>query len=94
MAEEKVEYNGGIRQGIVEVDPKPQKGITSKVIDFVEKLIVKLMYDSSKPLHYLTGNFAPVPDETPPTTNLPVIGHLPVSTAPHTSPYNFCHLCY
>ncbi|EEF44631.1 9-cis-epoxycarotenoid dioxygenase, putative [Ricinus communis] len=61
---------------IVEVNPSPRKGLTSKVIDFLEKLIVKLMHDPSQPLHYLSGNFAPV-DETPPVTDLPVKGHLP-----------------
>lgn len=61
----------------MEVNPKPSKGLTSKVIDLVEKLIVKLMYDSSKPQHYLSGNFAPVPEETPPIHELPVKGHLP-----------------
>ncbi|KAK2637048.1 hypothetical protein Ddye_031840 [Dipteronia dyeriana] len=77
MAEEKtVEYGNGAGDGVVEVNPKPQKGLTSKVIDFVEKLIVKFMYDSSQPRHYLAGNFAPV-HETPPTKDLQVIGHLP-----------------
>ncbi|KAH7533083.1 hypothetical protein FEM48_Zijuj04G0092700 [Ziziphus jujuba var. spinosa] len=66
--------NGG---GIVVVNPKPNKGVTSKVVDWVEKLIVKFMYDPSQPLHYLSGNFAPVPNETPPTKDLPVIGYLP-----------------
>jgi hypothetical protein len=66
--------------GIVEVNPKPSKGFTSKAIDLLEKLIVKLMYDSSQPLHYLSGNFAPVKDETPPCKDLPVQGHLPVRT--------------
>lgn len=65
--------------GIVEVSPKPQKGLSSKLIDWLEKLIVKVMYDSSQPQHYLSGNFAPSPNETPPTTDLPVKGHLPVS---------------
>lgn len=63
---------------IVVVNPKPSKGFTSTAIDWVEKLVVKLMYDTSKPLHYLSGNFAPV-DETPPCKDLPVSGHLPVS---------------
>ncbi|KAI4323412.1 hypothetical protein L6164_023020 [Bauhinia variegata] len=62
---------------IVKVDPKPSKGFTSKVIDLLEKLFVKLMYDSKLPLHYLSGNFAPVPEETPPAKNLPVKGYLP-----------------
>lgn len=68
---------GGVGAGIVEVNPKPSKGLTSKAIDFLEYLIVKLMYDKSKPLHYLSGNFAPIRDETPPCKDLPVIGHLP-----------------
>ncbi|KAK9284089.1 hypothetical protein L1049_012349 [Liquidambar formosana] len=74
--EEKRSYDGG-EGGIVAVNPKPKKGLTSKAVDWIEKLIVKLMYDSSKPHHYLFGNFAPVPDETPPCKDLPVIGYLP-----------------
>lgn len=64
---------------IVTVYPKPNKGLTSKLVDLFEKLVVKLGYDSSQIHHYLSGNFAPVPDETPPTVNLPVSGYLPVS---------------
>ncbi|GMI73913.1 carotenoid cleavage dioxygenase 1, CAROTENOID CLEAVAGE DIOXYGENASE 1 [Hibiscus trionum] len=81
MAEEKVKLvnddgvGGG--KGIVLVNPKPQKGLSATLIDWFEQLIVKLMYDSSKPQHYLSGNFAPAPTETPPTQNLPVKGHLP-----------------
>ncbi|KAK2992345.1 hypothetical protein RJ640_015433 [Escallonia rubra] len=71
---EEVERTAG---GVVVVNPKPNKGITSKAIDFLEKLIVKLMHDSSKPLHYLYGNFAPVRAETPPCKDLTIIGHLP-----------------
>ncbi|XP_042484115.1 carotenoid 9,10(9',10')-cleavage dioxygenase 1 [Macadamia integrifolia] len=62
---------------ILVVDPKPSKGIASKFVDFVEKLIVKWMYDSSQPHHYLSGNFAPVIEETPPCQNLPVNGYIP-----------------
>ncbi|KAF8396151.1 hypothetical protein HHK36_017764 [Tetracentron sinense] len=73
--EEKLQSsNGG---GIVVVDPKPNKGIASKFVDLVEKLIVKFMYDPSQPPHYLSGNFAPVSDETPPCKNLLVKGYLP-----------------
>ncbi|KAF8396149.1 hypothetical protein HHK36_017762 [Tetracentron sinense] len=73
--EEKLQSsNGG---GIVVVDPKPNKGIASKFVDLVEKLIVKFMYDPSQPHHYLSGNFAPLADETPPCKNLPVKGYLP-----------------
>lgn len=64
--------------GVVVVNPKPNKGFTSKAVDWLEKVIVKLMYDSSQPHHWLFGNFAPV-DETPPCKDLSVIGHLPVS---------------
>lgn len=68
--------------GVVVVDPKPRKGLTSKVIDYLEMLVVKLMYDSSQPKHYLSGNFAPVPDETPPVHELSVQGYLPVNSPP------------
>ncbi|XP_027357106.1 carotenoid 9,10(9',10')-cleavage dioxygenase 1 isoform X3 [Abrus precatorius] len=64
-------------EGIVKVEPKPSNGFTSKVIDLLEKLVVKFLYDSSLPQHYLSGNFSPVPDETPPTMDLPVKGYLP-----------------
>lgn len=64
--------------GVVVVQPKPNKGLTSKAIDWLERMFVKLMHDPTQPLHYLAGNFAPV-DETPPLTDLVVKGHLPVS---------------
>ncbi|KAH7570653.1 hypothetical protein JRO89_XS05G0151400 [Xanthoceras sorbifolium] len=71
----KLNFGGG---GIVAVNPQPRKGLAAKAIDFVENVIVKLMYNSSsQPPHYLSGNFAPVSDETPPTSNLPVTGRLP-----------------
>jgi carotenoid cleavage dioxygenase len=66
-------------EGIVKIEPKPSNGFTSKAIDLLEKIIVKLFYDSSLPHHWLAGNFAPVKDETPPVKDLPVKGHLPVS---------------
>ncbi|CAN4110360.1 unnamed protein product [Withania somnifera] len=62
--------------GVVIVKPKPGKGLTTKALDLLERGIVKLMHDSSKPLHYLQGNFAPT-DETPPLNKLVVQGHLP-----------------
>ncbi|KAB1224822.1 Carotenoid 9,10(9',10')-cleavage dioxygenase 1 [Morella rubra] len=71
---------GGGMDRMVVVEPNPRKGLTSKVIDFVEKLIVEFTYDSSRPgrhQYYLSGNFAPVTDEIPPTTDLFVKGHLP-----------------
>ncbi|KAK6119246.1 hypothetical protein DH2020_047009 [Rehmannia glutinosa] len=64
--------------GVVVVKPKPTKGLASKAIDWLEWAFVKMMHDPKQPLHYLSGNFAPV-DETPPLTDLPVKGHLPVS---------------
>ncbi|KAJ0435367.1 putative carotenoid oxygenase [Helianthus annuus] len=63
--------------GVVAVNPKPSKGFSSKAVDWLEKLLVKLMHDSSQPHHWLLGNFAPVGDETPPCTDLSIIGHLP-----------------
>lgn len=81
MAEDKaklVNDDGvGAEKGILEVKPSPQKGLKSTLIDWLEQLIVKVMYDSSQPQHYLSGNFGPAPTETPPTHNLPVKGHLP-----------------
>nr|XP_010931015.1 LOW QUALITY PROTEIN: carotenoid 9,10(9',10')-cleavage dioxygenase [Elaeis guineensis] len=65
------------QRGIVAVNPKPRKGLVSKAVDLIERVIVYLMHDSSKPLHYLSGNFAPVRDETPPCFDLPVRGSLP-----------------
>lgn len=69
---------GGIVEGqVVVVNPKPTKGLASKLLDWVEMVAVKLMHDSKQPLHYLSGNFAPVLEETPPCKDLPVKGHLP-----------------
>ncbi|KAF8086087.1 hypothetical protein N665_0635s0018 [Sinapis alba] len=61
---------------ILSVNPKPCKGFSSKLIDLLEALVVKLMHDASLPLHYLSGNFAPLRDETPPVKDLPVHGFL------------------
>ncbi|OIT07995.1 carotenoid 9,10(9',10')-cleavage dioxygenase 1 [Nicotiana attenuata] len=69
-------------RGWVVVKPKANKKFGAKAIDWLEKVIVKLMYNSgsnSKACHFLSGNFAPV-DETPPCKDLPVKGYLPVST--------------
>ncbi|CAH9118191.1 unnamed protein product [Cuscuta epithymum] len=63
--------------GIVVVNPKPQGSMISSAIDWLEWMIVKIMHDSSKPLPYLSGNFAPAPEETAPCKDLPVIGQLP-----------------
>lgn len=64
---------------VVVVNPKPSGGLASKLLDWLEKVAVKLGYDSKQSLHYLMGNFAPVVEETPPFMDLPVKGHLPVS---------------
>ncbi|PKI31600.1 hypothetical protein CRG98_047982 [Punica granatum] len=73
----KLSLHSRARPKVVPVDPKFSKGPISEAIDKVEKLLVKLMHDSSRPLHYLSGNFAPVAVETSPTTDLSVRGHLP-----------------
>ncbi|KAJ3673008.1 hypothetical protein LUZ60_006382 [Juncus effusus] len=62
---------------VTTVEPKPSKGVSSWLVDLVEKMLVCMMYDKSKPLHYLSGNFAPVKEETPPCADLPVRGVLP-----------------
>lgn len=70
-------------KGVVAVNPKPKKGLVSATVDLIERVIVYLMHDRKTPLHYLAGNFAPVRDETPPCTDLPVRGTLPVSRFPN-----------
>jgi hypothetical protein len=62
--------------------PRPSKGVASWAVDLLERLVVRLGHDKTKPLHWLSGNFAPVQDETPPAAGLPVRGHLPVRTPP------------
>ncbi|EOA34535.1 hypothetical protein CARUB_v10022080mg, partial [Capsella rubella] len=62
---------------IVSVNPKPSKDFSSKLLDLLESLVVKHMHDASLPLSYLSRNFAPLRDETPPTKDLPVHGTLP-----------------
>ncbi|GAA0158513.1 oxygenase [Lithospermum erythrorhizon] len=63
--------------GVVKVDPKPKKGIISKIIDFSVKLVAKFHPDI--PLHYLEGAFAPIREETGPTSNLILKGDIPES---------------
>nr|QCU55174.1 carotenoid cleavage dioxygenase [Camellia fraterna] len=77
MGEEEEVEEERMEGGVVVVKPKPNKGHTSTVIDWLEKLIVKLMYDTSQPHHYLAGNFGPVHDETPPCKDLTLQGYLP-----------------
>lgn len=67
--------------GWVVVKPKPNKKFGGKAIDWLEKVIVKLMYKSNGPnCHFLSGNFAPIHEETPPCKDLPIKGYLPVSS--------------
>nr|QCU55175.1 carotenoid cleavage dioxygenase [Camellia fraterna] len=77
MGEEEEVEEERMEGGVVVVKPKPNKGLTSTVIVWLEKLIVKLMYDTSQPHHYLAGNFGPVHDETPPCKDLTLQGYLP-----------------
>ncbi|EOA34904.1 hypothetical protein CARUB_v10019983mg [Capsella rubella] len=62
---------------IISVNPKPCKGFSSKLLDLLESHVVKHMHDASLPLSYLSSNFAPLRDETPPIKDLPVHGTLP-----------------
>ncbi|XP_037431903.1 carotenoid 9,10(9',10')-cleavage dioxygenase-like [Triticum dicoccoides] len=67
-----------LKKGAVLVPaPQPSKGVASWAVDLLERLAVRLGHDKAKPLHWLSGNFAPVRDETPPAAGLPVRGHLP-----------------
>uniref|UniRef100_A0ACD5WA74 Uncharacterized protein n=1 Tax=Avena sativa TaxID=4498 RepID=A0ACD5WA74_AVESA len=66
-----------IHKGVVVPAPRPNKGVASWAVDLLERLVVRLGHDKTKPLHWLSGNFAPVRDETPPSAGLPVRGHLP-----------------
>nr|QCU55176.1 carotenoid cleavage dioxygenase [Camellia fraterna] len=77
MGEEEEVEEERMEGGVVVVKPKPNKGLTSTVIVWLEKLIVKLMYDTSQPHHYLAGNFGPVHDQTPPCKDLTLQGYLP-----------------
>jgi carotenoid cleavage dioxygenase len=73
--------NGGDKkrqQAIVKVEPNPQKGLLSAVVDFIEKAMIYVFYKSPGPNAYLSGAFRPVDCETPPCPDLPVIGSLPV----------------
>lgn len=79
---------------ILKVEPKPSNGFTSKAVDLLEKIIVKLFYDSSLPHHWLSGNFAPVKDETPPVKDLTVQGHLPVTSIPSFCFSVFLFFCF
>ena len=74
--------------GVVVVPaPRPRKGLASWALDLLESLVVRLGHDKTKPLHWLSGNFAPVVEETPPAPNLTVRGHLPVPFPSLISPF-------
>lgn len=75
MGAEEAEQPNGL---VVVPAPRPRKGLASWALDLLESLVVRLGHDKTKPLHWLSGNFAPVVDETPPAPDLPVRGHLPV----------------
>ena len=75
-----------IHEGVVVLAPRPSKGVASWAVDPLERLVIHLGHDNAKPLHWLSGNFAPVRDETPPAAGLPVLGHLPVYTCPFFFP--------
>ncbi|KAG0460145.1 hypothetical protein HPP92_023273 [Vanilla planifolia] len=77
-AEEEEAERKSLRKELVAVQPRPKKGLVSSAVDLLERFIFYIMHDSSKPLHYLSGNFAPIRDETPPSVDLPVRGYLPV----------------
>nr|CAB3466645.1 unnamed protein product [Digitaria exilis] len=74
MGAEEAEQPNGL---VVVPAPRPRKGLASWALDLLESLVVRLGHDKTKPLHWLSGNFAPVVDETPPAPDLPVRGHLP-----------------
>ena len=63
---------------IVSVEPKPKKGILSAAVNLLEEIVVSLAGLSGKPNYYLSGNFAPVLEETPPSGELKIRGTLPV----------------
>nr|ACO87673.1 carotenoid cleavage dioxygenase [Brachypodium sylvaticum] len=62
---------------VVAPAPRPRKGVASWAVDLLERVAVRLAHDRTRPLYWLSGNFAPVTDETPPAHDLPVRGHLP-----------------
>ncbi|PAN22125.1 hypothetical protein PAHAL_3G516600 [Panicum hallii] len=74
MGAEEAEQPNGL---VVVPEPRPRKGLASWALDLLESVAVRLGHDKAKPLHWLSGNFAPVVDETPPAPDLPVRGHLP-----------------
>lgn len=70
--------------------PRPRKGLATWALDLLKSLAVRLAHDKSKSLYWLSGNFAPLVEETPPAHNLTVRGHIPVPFAsPSSSPLKF-----
>lgn len=68
-------------QSIVAVEPKPRNGFLSAAVDLLERAVVYVTGHSGKPNYYLSGNFGPVQEETPPCRELKIRGTLPVSPA-------------
>ncbi|XP_078436385.1 carotenoid 9,10(9',10')-cleavage dioxygenase-like [Wolffia australiana] len=62
---------------IVVVEPKPGKGILSAALDLLERAVISLTGHSGKPNYYLSENFGPVLEETPPSGDLKIRGALP-----------------
>ena len=61
-----------------------RSSVVARLIDAFEKAVIWSFYpDASKPLHFLQGNYAPVPEQKAPTPYLPVTGTIPV----HVSVY-------
>ncbi|GAA0145908.1 oxygenase [Lithospermum erythrorhizon] len=66
---------------VVKVEPKPEKGIVSAIIDFAVKIVVKILFPDlpDNPNMFLEGDFAPIREETSPTSDLKIIGDIPAN---------------
>ncbi|CAA7387951.1 unnamed protein product [Spirodela intermedia] len=64
-------------QSIVSVEPKPRKGVLSAAVELLERVVVHITGHSGRPNYYLSGNFGPVLEETPPCRELKIRGTLP-----------------
>ncbi|CAA6653637.1 unnamed protein product [Spirodela intermedia] len=64
-------------QSIVSVEPKARKGVLSSAVDLLERVVVYFTGHWGKPNYYLSGNFGPVLEETPPCRELKIRGTLP-----------------
>ncbi|KAG9138362.1 hypothetical protein Leryth_001553 [Lithospermum erythrorhizon] len=64
--------------GVIKVDPKPNRTSKSEIIDKIAHLVVSLQFGTIETSLRLKGNFAPVRNETPPTGDLEVVqGQIP-----------------